>query len=132
MTVATTADIYAMFGDPVKKFEPFAFYNADGDCLEFFAKGEKYYGERIDDYVTVYRAVESNEIIGSVIKNVRALCKELSVTRPRIEIIIEDDQICIQHLFFLWWMSRAESAPVYQTLTELAVNSQINGVKLSC
>ena len=132
-TIATKADLYAMFGTPVETFEPFAFYNPDGDCVEFFAKNEKYYGERVDDYVTVYKAVDTDEIIGSVIKNVRSLCKELSVKEsPQIEIIVEDDQICIQHLFFLWWKSRVESAPVYQTLTALAVNNRIDGVKLSC
>jgi ABC-type amino acid transport substrate-binding protein len=132
MTTATQAEIYEMFGMPVDTFEPFAFYNADGDCVEFFAKGEKYYGERVDDYVTVYRAVETGEIIGSVIKNVRALCAELSAGKPRIKIIVEEGQICIQHLFFLWWMRHANSTPVYQTLTELAVNNHIGEVKLSC
>ena len=132
MTLAAKTDIYEMFGTPVEEFEPFAFYNADGDCLEFFAKGEKYYGERIDDYITVYRAVETNEIIGSVIKNVRRLCKELSASNPGIEIVVEDDQIRIQHLFFLWWKRHVDSAPVYQTLTELAINSRIDEVKLSC
>ena len=130
--IATTADLYEMFGEPVEKFEPFAFYNADGDCVEFFAKSEKYYGERVDDYVTVYRAVETGEIIGSVIKNVRSLCAELSASNPQIEIIVADEHIYIQHLFFLWWTQHADSSSIFQTLTELAVNNRISEVRLSC
>ena len=135
MTIATKDDIYEMFGAPVETFEPFAFYNPDGDCVEFFAKSERYYGERIDDYITVYRSSETNEIIGSVIKNVKSLCKELSVNKsPFIEIVIKEGRICIQHLFYIWWSdaSRINLAPVYQKLTELAVNNHINDVKLSC
>jgi len=128
----TKNDIYAMFGEPVEVFEPFAFYNADGDCVEFFAKGEKYYGQRVDDYVTVYRSFETKEIIGSVIKNVRALCEELSASNPKIEIVIADDRICIQHLFFVWWTQHIGPDSVFQTLTELAVNNRINEVQLSC
>jgi len=135
MKLATTEDLYAMFGEPVETFEPFAFYNPDGDCVEFFAKSEKYYGKRIDDYVTVYLSFETDEIIGSVIKNIRSLYKELSAKKTSlIEFVIQDDRICIQHLFYLWWndKSRVNSAPVYQKLTELAVNNHIDSVKLSC
>ena len=135
MTIATKADLEEMFGEPVETFEPFAYYNHEGDCVEFFAKSEKYYGQWIDHYVTVYRSSETDEIIGSLITNVRYLCKKLSAQKsPVIEIVIEDDQICIQHLFFVQWIANnhADTAPVYQKLTELAVNSDINSVKLSC
>ena len=132
-TIATSAELYEMFGDPVESFRPFAFYNPDGDCVEFFAKDEKYYGERVDDYVTVYRATDTDEIIGSVIKNIRSLCNELASTQsPQIEIVIEDDRMCIQHLFFSMWKNLVSSPSTYQRLTELAVNSRIGGVKLSC
>lgn len=130
--IATKDELYAMFGSPVNTFEPFAVYNADGDYVEFYAKNEKYYGERINDYVTVYRSIENDEIIGSIIKNVRSLCAELSANNPFIGFIIKDECICIQHLFFLWWKQYIETAPVYQKLTELAVNNRINDVKLSC
>jgi hypothetical protein len=65
-------------GQPVENFVPFAFHNVEGDCIEFFISNEMYYGERIDDYVTVYRNVETNDITGAVIKNVKRLCRELS------------------------------------------------------
>ena len=131
MSELTTAELYEMLGDPVEVFKPFAFYNADGDCIEFFAKGERYYGERVDNYVTVYRSMQTNEIIGSIIKNVKELCKTLSASNPQIEIVVADNRICIQHLFFLWWVQHADSTPVYQTLTELAVNNHIGEVRLS-
>ena len=131
-TEATNPELYEMFGNPVENFVPFAVYNSDGDCVEFYAKNEKYYGERINDYVTVYRAVENDEIIGSVIKNVRSLCAELSANNPTVTFVVKDQCICIQHLFFFWWKQHAETIPVYQKLTELAVNNRINDVRLFC
>jgi hypothetical protein len=135
VTLATKEDIYAMFGEPVEVFEPFAFYNSDGDCVEFYAKGEMYYGDRIDDDVTLYRSEETDEIIGAVIKNIKSLFRKLESSKvPYIEFIIRDDTISIQLLFFALWKdkSQTETATVYQTLTALAINNHVENVKMSC
>jgi len=54
-------------------FKPHATYDPDGDCIEFLASPEPFCGERIDDLVTVYRSLDTNEIVGSLIKGVARL-----------------------------------------------------------
>src|SRR6266704_286870 len=41
--------------------QPTAVYDPDGDCIEFLAKPEPFYAERIDDLVTVYYSQERSE-----------------------------------------------------------------------
>src|ERR1700720_4609324 len=59
-------------------FVPSPLYTPEGDSLMFYMKDEESYRERIDELLTVYRAVETNEIIGCQIKGVRHKLDELS------------------------------------------------------
>jgi hypothetical protein len=43
-------------------------YDPDGACIEFLAKPEPFYAERIDDLVTVYYSQDTHEVIGSLLK----------------------------------------------------------------
>ncbi|MCL2648951.1 MAG: hypothetical protein FWD61_18455 [Phycisphaerales bacterium] len=81
-------------------FEPFAYYNTDGDCIEFFAKSDMYYGERIDDLITVYYSQETNEIVGSLIKGIKRLCRKLSEKMPAFQIEIQDGPVKLVHLLY--------------------------------
>jgi len=38
---------------PAEQFEPTATYDRDGDCIEFLAKPDSSYAERVDDLETV-------------------------------------------------------------------------------
>ena len=61
-----------------KAFVPSPLYTPEGDSLMFYMKDEESYRERIDDLLTVYRSIETNEIIGCQIKGVRHKLDELS------------------------------------------------------
>ena len=61
---------------PAEQFRPTATYDPDGDCIEFLAKPDPFYAERVDDLVTVYYSQETGEVIGSLLKGVSAFCKE--------------------------------------------------------
>jgi len=41
-------------GPLAERFEPFAFHNTAGDCIEFFVTQDDYFGQRVDDYLTLY------------------------------------------------------------------------------
>ena len=41
---------------PAEQFRPTAVYDADGDCIEFLAKPDSFFAERIDDLVTRFSA----------------------------------------------------------------------------
>lgn len=60
---------------PAEDFKPVVTYDPDGDCFEFLVKPDQFYGERIDDVVTVYYSQDTHEVIGSLIKGVRVLCQ---------------------------------------------------------
>lgn len=57
-----------------KGFNPRPFYSAEGDSLTFFFENKEYYRERIDDFLTAYRAIDGRGLIGCQIKGLpRAL-----------------------------------------------------------
>ncbi len=87
-----------------KSFEPGAYYDPHGDCIEFLIEPHDFYAERIDDLVTVYYSRETNEIIGSLIKGVSSLRENLLDKYPGFIVEIQDGKICLAHLFraHLW------------------------------
>jgi hypothetical protein len=73
MTV-TSNDEFAkrmmLLARPAEQVEPTATYDPDGDCIEFLAKPDPFYAERVDDLLTVYYSQETGEVIGSLFKGV--------------------------------------------------------------
>ena len=45
-------------------FQPYARYDADGDCVEFIFLPHAYRGERIDERVTALYSVENGALMG--------------------------------------------------------------------
>lgn len=81
------------------QFQPSAYYDPDGDCIEFIAAPDSYYAERIDALVTVYRSQETNEVVGSLIKGVRKFLGNVLRHAPGFRIEIRDGRIKLVHLF---------------------------------
>ena len=84
---------------PAEKFTPTAYYDADGDCIEFLARPDNFHAERVDDLVTVYYSEETGEIIGSLLKGVDALCKRLLKLLPGFKIEIRHGKVKLVHIF---------------------------------
>lgn len=80
-------------------FEPTAYYDADGDCIEFIAAPDSYYAERVDTLVTVYRSQETDEIIGSLLKGVSRFLREVLRRSPGFKFEIQDGRMKLVHLF---------------------------------
>lgn len=72
-----------------------AYYDPDGDCIEFLSRPEEFWAERIDDLVTVYYSERSNEVIGSLIKGVSRFVKR----HPNFEILVKAGRVRLSHLF---------------------------------
>jgi hypothetical protein len=64
-------------GKTAKGFEPRPVYSPDGDFLTFYFRNDEAYAERVDEVLTVYRAIESRELVGCKIKGVRRLVENL-------------------------------------------------------
>jgi hypothetical protein len=88
---------------PTEHFSPTAYYDPDGDCIEFLARPDDFYAERID-LVTVYHSQETGEIIGSLLKGVTALCQKLLERLPGFKIEIQHGKVKLVHIFLakLW------------------------------
>ncbi len=64
MKAMTNQEFAAQVAELAKKAGPpqaTAVYDPDGDCIEFLARPEPFYGERIDDLITVYYSQETHE-----------------------------------------------------------------------
>lgn len=72
-----------------------AYYDPDGDCIEFLSRSEEFWAERIDDLVTVYYSERNNEVIGSLIKGVSRFVKKY----PNFGIFIKAGRVRLSHLF---------------------------------
>ncbi len=112
------------------EFEPTATYDPDWDCIEFLAKPDPFYAERVDDLVTVYYSQETNEVVGSLIKGVTGFCKTLSETMPGFRIQIRDGRVRLVHVFRarLWgskWEPRDLTTLTYEKLIQVAEDSEV-------
>jgi DUF971 family protein len=116
--------IEKLLADSEREFSPFAEFDADGDCIEFFMKPDPYYAERIDGLLTVYRSQENKEIIGAQIKRVSALCAEILGKFPGFRVEVHDGKVPLVHIFRvgLWSLrgDRHDIVHIYQFLTEKA------------
>ena len=115
---------------PADQFVPVATYDPDGDCIEFLAKPDPFYAERVDDLVTVYISQESGEVIGSLIKGASAFCEKMLEKMPGFKIEILDGRVKLVHIFRarLWSSSLAAqhmTTLTYQKLIEVAEESEV-------
>jgi hypothetical protein len=102
MTVMSNSDFarrMMLLARPSGQFSPTATYDPDGDCIEFLAKPDAFYAERIDDLVTVYYSQETDEVIGSLIKGVKKFYEDVLKTMPGFRIEIRDGRVRVVHIF---------------------------------
>lgn len=76
-----------------EQLEPTATYDPDGDCIEFFAKPDPFYTERVDDLLTVYYSRETGEVTGSLLKGASRFCKQALEKMPGFRVEIHDGRI---------------------------------------
>ncbi len=115
---------------PADQFEPSAVYDPDGDCIEFLAKPDPFYAERVDDLVTVYYSQETNEVVGSLLKGVTDFYKKLSVTMPGFQIEVRAGRVRLVHVFRAQlWGSTTEPRDLatlaYEKLIQVAEESGV-------
>lgn len=133
MTVTSNTDFakrMMLFARPAEQFEPMATYDPDGDCIEFLAKPDPFYGERVDELVTVYYSQETNEVVGSLIKGVSKFCADVLAKMPGFKIEIRDGRVRLVHIFLarLWSAERDPRELVtltYKKLIDVAEDTEV-------
>ena len=116
---------------PAEQFEPTATYDRDGDCIEFVAKPDPFYAERVDDLLTVYYSQETGEVTGSLLKGVSRFCKQMLEKMPGFRVEIRDGRIELVHIFRArLWSSKLHPqdlpALVYRKLIEVADDAEVD------
>src|SRR5258708_1690698 len=92
------AKVLEVMGEP-GPFAPAAYYDPDGDCIEFFASPDNFYAERVDDLLTVYYSERTGEVVGSLLKGIKRLCGHLLKRLPGLEIEVKNGPIKLSHIF---------------------------------
>lgn len=67
------------------EWKPCAFYNPDGDLIEWYNERCSYYGDRINEIITLYRAEDDDRIVGGCIKNIDHIMNPESTIKPRMD-----------------------------------------------
>jgi hypothetical protein len=137
MTVTPNSDFakqMLLLARPAEQFRPTATYDADGDCIEFLAKPDPFYAERVDELVTVYYSQESGELIGCLLKGVSRFCKQMLERMPGFRIEIHEGKVRLVHIFRArLWSSPREPQDVltliYRKLIDVAEEADA-GVEL--
>jgi hypothetical protein len=135
MTTTSNAEFakrMMLLARPAEQYRPTAIYDPDGDCIEFLAKPDPFWAERIDDLVTVYYSQETGEIVGSLLTGVSRFCSEFSKKNPGFQIVIDDGPIRLEHLFLArLWSSpqdrKAITTLAYKKLIEVAGETTVDG-----
>jgi hypothetical protein len=117
-------------GPVVQEFRPVASYDADGDCIEFFATNENFYARRVDSFVTAYYSMETNEVVGSLIKGVSKIFRQAVKKAPGFKIEVEGHRIKLEYVFTacLWSAKRDANGlevVIYKKLRRVATLNDV-------
>jgi hypothetical protein len=141
MTVTSNEEFakrMALLARPAEQFKPTATYDPDGDCIEFLAKPDPFYAERMDDLITVYYSQETGEVIGSLVKGVEKFCREMFDKAPGFRIAIEDGRVRLEHIFLLrLWTSQFDHQDLktltYRKLIDVAEEAAVEAeMEMAC
>lgn len=71
--MAQNLDIKSILRDYPPHFESRPTYSSVGDCVELYFEDADHHAERIDCWLTVYKAFDDQRLIGFKLKNIEAL-----------------------------------------------------------
>ncbi len=135
------ARLFEITGEPTGHFKPFAFHNKEGDCIEFFVSQDDYFSDRVDDYLTLYRDMDTERIVGFVIKNVKRITDRLSKQKSAMAFVIDDGKANLRCLFTALFANenpdadqekRALIVREYRNVVEIAESNELDEVELAC
>jgi hypothetical protein len=109
---------------------PKIFQNDDGDCLEVLLSTDSYVAKRLDSLVTVYVNRENGQLVGALVKGIRAFISEMVERIPGFKIEIMDNKVKLEYLFTagLWSHDEPENRMLvhtYRTLRQIAEDADL-------
>lgn len=108
---------------PVSGFKAEPFYSSDGDSLTYSFKNEPSYRERIDDFLTVYRSIKDDGLVGCQIKG---LPKALNLLGT-FGLLISDGRVTLGMIFIACMAetNELEARECYKELGEKLSSTEI-------
>lgn len=118
---------------PASEFEPYAVYDPDGDCIEFFAIHATFYANRIDQLLTVYLEEETNRLVGALIKDVSKFMRtQIQNKCPVTSFVIQGQDVQVKMLFIAGLLSDGDPNPIVEeTYRQLANLAEFTRLKAS-
>ena len=86
-------------------FEPRPFYSPDGDFLTFYFREDDHYAERVDELLTVYLSMDTQELVGCKVKGVRRILDTLG----KLGVLVDDGEVKMSFLFLSGAFSREDA-----------------------
>lgn len=62
---------------PANQFVPYCYISKEADALTAYFEGDPDYSERLSEHVTLYRSLETNELVGCRIKGIAGILEDL-------------------------------------------------------
>ena len=113
-----------------KGFTPRPFYSVEGDSLTFYLKDEESYRERVDDFLTVYKSVKNEKLVGCQIKG---LPKAIKLLGDFGLFFIEDGSVRLGMIFIACMAACPEplAREQYRKLGKIAKQASIPAKELA-
>jgi hypothetical protein len=77
MVTKTELEKFLKENPPAKKFVPYCYLSKQADELTVYFEGDADYSKRLNDHITLYLSLETDEIVGCRIKGIAAILEDL-------------------------------------------------------
>lgn len=113
--MATESEIRQLLKEnpPARKFVPYCYLSEQADALTVYFEGDADYSEWLNEHITLYRSLETKEIVGCRVKGIESVIQDL----PNY-IRVKDGDVELS-ILFLAYRGGAEG-DVRQTMNDLA------------
>jgi hypothetical protein len=105
-------------------FRPEPHYSEDGDCASFYFQDKDSYADRVDNFLTIFRSTDTDEMIGFEIKGVSQIMRDLG----EFGVTVQDGGTEIGIIFAGYALRQRDSAS-RETLKRLG--TAVRGRKMS-
>jgi len=110
---------------PPKQFVPYCYLSKDADTLTVYFKGDANYSEPLSDYLTLYRSLKMNEIVGCRINGISRIINDLP---NYIQINHTEVELSIILLALLAFRGSTKTKDLAKTMNDLVRTASQNKI----